>query len=418
MNLYSAIYVELHLTHDKQCQARLQPPSDDDDEDEAEVTCEFCCQMAKPFPSRAQLATEPAEKLFCCGLYQDLYYYLLREQDTLATGIELIDIFANKTFSSKQARKEAMERAAQRMWEKEQEKYRAISRNSRFISHQTATISYQLSSSFCMEQGWTLPFPPFEELEVDNVFMPASDLYEKHLKGLRGLVQKLYPNGQPFVTLFSDGTGQVFYFSGNLAIAIISSLPTLCTFIILEDQDTCPKIQAVFQTNGHATCYHSNGVIRVNLTPYGGCCLDRNGTRQKQWQWRDFTNHVHAPPFQPICLSLNSSIGIRIISQEQVYITFRSKRNRVKFNMGARVMLKSPEKLRVKKPNVTEEEHLLQCKILKISTLLDKMQDAIKYPHSIPILTMQLEDQDRAATITDEGKNANHVKKALKSARK
>ena len=54
---------------------------------------------------------------------------------------------------------------------------------------------------------------------------------------------------------------------------------------------------------------------RLFLSPHGGIELDKHGRRKKRWQWYYVKGHVHAPPFQPLCFSLNKFLSVRVLDQ-------------------------------------------------------------------------------------------------------
>ena len=76
------------------------------------------------------------------------------------------------------------------------------------------------------------------------------------------------------------------------------------------------------------------------------------GERLKRWQWRDRETHVHAPPFQPITFGLSKQLGVRIMAQESIYLTFTEARRSVRFNVGTKVRVRSAGYLKQKQNNV------------------------------------------------------------------
>ncbi|KAG6932419.1 glutamate rich 6B, partial [Chelydra serpentina] len=116
------------------------------------------------------------------------------------------------------------------------------------------------------------------------------------------------------------------------AILIVNVKEVQFIYVILEDH-TYSGIRAFFTNCGYATCYHRNGLIWLNLDRHTGSYFDKKGRRQKHWSWHDFSHHVHAPPFQPICMKLNIYIRIKIVAQEQIYLSFTKQRNYIHFNM-------------------------------------------------------------------------------------
>lgn len=69
----------------------------------------------------------------------------------------------------------------------------------------------------------------------------------------------------------------------------------------------------------------------------GGLELNVFGGKKRKWSWKDQETHVHAPPFQPIRFGLNKNLGVRIMGQENIAITFSAKQRSCRFNVGARL---------------------------------------------------------------------------------
>ena len=56
---------------------------------------------------------------------------------------------------------------------------------------------------------------------------------------------------------------------------------------------------------------------RMVLTPYGGTYFDNKSERKKKWQWynNNHSNHVHAPPFQPVTFAMTKELSVRCMGQ-------------------------------------------------------------------------------------------------------
>ncbi|KFV72098.1 Protein FAM194B, partial [Struthio camelus australis] len=183
-------------------------------------------------------------------------------------------------------------------------------------------------------------------------------------------------DGQTFLLLLPDGTGQVYYPSGNMAILITYTKGTQFTYFILED-NRYTGIRAFFANRGHAACCHCNGHIWVALDLCTGICFHQEGTSQKRWNWWDFSPHVHSPPFQSIFMKLNSHITIKIVAQDQICLTFTNHSNRIHFNVGTRLKLKDPETRHLLKWPESEEELFLQSKKIQLRSLLSNIQTGL-----------------------------------------
>ena len=79
--------------------------------------------------------------------------------------------------------------------------------------------------------------------------------------------------------------------------------------------------------------------FRLYLDQYGGLELDNTGSKKKKWSWKDQETHVHAPPFQPICFGINKNLAVRVMSQENISVTFSAKQRSCKFNVGKQINL-------------------------------------------------------------------------------
>ncbi|XP_041125639.1 glutamate-rich protein 6 isoform X3 [Polyodon spathula] len=229
------------------------------------VECEFCGQKQKPFPTRDQIKRGRVNELFCCSKYQLLYEFLMKEQDSILgkKGEEKISIDPHPPHGNQEQRDRAKERTAQRLREREMAKYYQITdmnpSDTPGYSKQFKTISYQLSSSAPKEGSWTVTpraaiqdqHESEDDVNDEDSFMPAGDFFGAHSKGKKNqFTEKYYANGNKFLTVFPDGTAQVLYPSGNLAVLIIENEQREFTCLVQEDQDTSPAIQAVFDSNG------------------------------------------------------------------------------------------------------------------------------------------------------------------------
>ncbi|XP_035027228.2 glutamate-rich protein 6-like [Hippoglossus stenolepis] len=85
-------------------------------------------------------------------------------------------------------------------------------------------------------------------------------------------------------------------------------------------------MRAVFQSDGRAACYHSNGNIWLSLNTSGGQCLDEAGARVCRWRWDG--------PLHPVFLSLNKAVGVRVIGRKQVFVSFLAQGQHAKFSVG------------------------------------------------------------------------------------
>ncbi|XP_059985544.1 glutamate-rich protein 6B [Lagenorhynchus albirostris] len=181
----------------------------------------------------------------------------------------------------------------------------------------------------------------------------------------------LYPSEIVFQILFPDGSGQIHYPSGHLAMLILSIKEGKFTYIILEDSENM-CVRALINNSGHATFYDENGNIWLNLSPNLGYYFTRD-KYQKAWNWWDLNLHIHAPPVQPISLKINQYIKVQIRSQDKIIFRFIHKQQHICLNLGTKYKYITPAVLsEMKKEAVLEMEFSSTAQ--KIQILLGKMR--------------------------------------------
>ncbi|TEA23130.1 hypothetical protein DBR06_SOUSAS5410064 [Sousa chinensis] len=181
----------------------------------------------------------------------------------------------------------------------------------------------------------------------------------------------LYPSEIVFQILFPDGSGQIYYPSGHLAMLILSIKEGKFTYIILEDSENM-CVRALINNSGHATFYDENGNIWLNLSPNLGYYFTRD-KYQKAWNWWDLNLHIHAPPVQPISLKINQYIKVQIRSQDKIIFRFIHKQQHICLNLGTKYKYITPAVLsEMKKEAVLEMEFSSTAQ--KIQILLGKMR--------------------------------------------
>ncbi|XP_031711216.1 glutamate-rich protein 6 isoform X2 [Anarrhichthys ocellatus] len=152
----------------------------------------------------------------------------------------------------------------------------------------------------------------------------------RHQDGAQ-ILQKYYSNGMKFLTVFPDGSAQVFYPSGLLALVVVVTEENGRVCIVYDDSSYQP-IRALFQSDGRATCYHSNRNIWLSLNSSGGQCLDEVGARVRRWSWS--SRGVPPTPLYPVFLSLNKTVGVRVFGKERVFVSFLARGQQAKFSVG------------------------------------------------------------------------------------
>ncbi|XP_028650375.2 glutamate-rich protein 6-like [Erpetoichthys calabaricus] len=362
-----------------------------------QVLCEFCGQKLKPFPSHNQIQNSSIDEFFCCDQYQILWEFLSRERITILEKkrSEKISVDPHPPFGDQEEREKVKQRAAQRLREREMEKYyqaEDTSGNYSNNSKQFRTISYQLSRCAPKDGNWTLiPKDETEEIiqneeggsneEENEFFMNVGDFTMVPYKDKKlPFTEKYYTNGNKFLTLFSDGTAQVFYPSGNLAVLVTLSCTREFVCLVLEDKANDAAIQAVFDSQGKGTCYYPNGVVWLNINIHGGMYLNENGKKVKHWWWNESTSLSNSAPLKPIFLSLNNHTGVRILGQDKIFISFLAMGKQIKFNVGTKMQLKDQRTQPTVKSQITTDDLLLLASRIKAEKTLFKMYMLLTFP--------------------------------------
>ena len=81
------------------------------------------------------------------------------------------------------------------------------------------------------------------------------------------------------------------------------------------------------------------------LNPLGGMELDSDGSRKKRWFWSDLSEHVHAPPLQPIIFALNHQISVKIVNRDKISINFIAEAHMCRFMVGSKIKILNTEAL-------------------------------------------------------------------------
>nr|XP_012638178.1 glutamate-rich protein 6B [Microcebus murinus] len=212
---------------------------------------------------------------------------------------------------------------------------------------------------------------PKKKVELDTEWIKAST---KMHQGDGNLV--LYPNETVFQILFPDGTGQIHYPSGNLAMIIFCTKAGKFTYLIMEDCEI-GWVRGLINNSGHATFYDENGDIWLSLSRNLGYyfCKDKHLTA---WNWWNLSIHVHAPPIKPISLSINQYIWVQIQSQDKIFCHFTHERKRICFNLGTRYKFILPDVLKeMKNTAILELEPRPMAR--KIQVLLGKISRILQF---------------------------------------
>ncbi|XP_077711773.1 glutamate-rich protein 6B isoform X2 [Canis aureus] len=241
---------------------------------------------------------------------------------------------------------------------------------------------------------------PKKKVEIDTEWIQSTIKVHAHDGKLI-----LYPSETVFQVLLPDGSGQIHYPSGRLAMLILSTKEREYTYIILEDsEERC--VRALTNNCGHATFYDENGEIWLSMSQNLGYYFPK-GKHQKAWNWWNLTLHVHAPPVQSISLKINRYIKVQIRSQDKIAFCFRHQKKHVCLNLGTKYKFIMPEVLSAMRQKAILE---VECgsTARKIQILLGKMSRILNFL-TIPDLEKLIEDAQIVPVQRLELKNNPHL---------
>lgn len=365
--------------------------------------CDFCQKPMKPLPTLEEESALVPEELYCCEEYQKFLEMILQSETEeahlrLESQMQTEErikksernsnkerILNKKEFKNKIKTREVRLRQKQETFEPHQQQQPHVPPQGYHSTRQMNTINYQLSSRRCLEEGWTVRTPYLEQMDFEeDIFEVEPGKIMSLWRGMEtmseGPLEKFYDNGQKFFTIFADGTGNIFYPTGRLAVLITATKPCHFTYVIYHEGNGRRQVAAIFEHTGYGSCYHDNRNVRLYIDPSGGIEANEKGEIKRRWQWHQPGNHVHAPPLQPIHVALNKSIAIKLISQRNIQLNFFTKKRSCKINMGVNV---KPVNVMKSSPLVQDEnDFYLEDKKTTIECLLSKVQNLIQYSHS------------------------------------
>ncbi|XP_038149324.1 glutamate-rich protein 6 [Cyprinodon tularosa] len=337
----------------------LEPPEAESENSAHLATCEYCQKLHQPLSLGEPLKNgTPFERVFCCeqAKRENKRWSKIFQKETKKLEMKYYGRMPNHT-SEKEPQKGGWMRPFQR-W-REQMKHQ----NSEYDSVSKEMRQKLVIQNTCCEFSLGKLTP-----QQDTIIKPKIEVVK----------YQFYKGGACFRMMFSDGTGTVFYPSGKPAVIISSAEPPHFTYIILEDKDKAPSIKGVFTTNGYSTCYHSSGLIWLNISPGGGLYFSKTGDLRRCWNWFYFDPHMRNLPFKPLVFALGPYISVHVHSHDCVYINFMQKQNHIRFNVGSKLKLFCPDSHYQSGKDVLEI--YFQLKKTEIYSLLDQMQTCISHP--------------------------------------
>ncbi|XP_075720119.1 glutamate-rich protein 6 isoform X2 [Rhinoderma darwinii] len=351
--------------------------------------CEFCEKPLKPFPLEYIIDTAFSNEVFCCRQFRKMFQYLFKEEKRLLQKdeIEFISVAPHGPYGSEVERQKAKEKIAQRLRERHMAKvFESMVTEPSTINEYgrpMKTISYQLSGAPPAGDSWTIPPENEDGITVAESSDQEPTLYDFTSDTMLSerFVEKYYKTGRKFLTIFPDGTAQIFYPSGNLAIIIIPSKIKESICIVQDDKEHSADILAQFGSSGRATCYHPNRNVWINVNPVGGQYSDSTGRRVRRWQWQKPDILKPCAQFKPIFIALNHQVGVRIFGQDRMYVTFLSMGKQAKFSVGGKKLMSQVQERDddLQKDSAKDELMLLAIKI-KFLVLLNKCHECLYFP--------------------------------------
>ncbi|KFR16855.1 Protein FAM194A, partial [Opisthocomus hoazin] len=169
------------------------------------------------------------------------------------------------------------------------------------------------------------------------------------------------------------------YPSGNLAVIVVREKNQLAC-IVQEDKPHHAETQAVFMSGGRSTCYYPSGAVWISMSIQGGQYLDQAGSRVRRWMWpSSVTSPGPHVPLRPIFISLNRHVGVRILGQDKITVSFLAMGQQAKFNVGTKVQVSDVGRL-PPPARLGEDELLLLAFRVRILRLFHRLRGCLNYP--------------------------------------
>ncbi|XP_049723052.1 glutamate-rich protein 6 [Elephas maximus indicus] len=359
-----------------------------EEEEELLPKCEYCGSDLRTFLSSMDFYSDYKLHDSCCVHFQNLVEYIsVEEQKIQTSGDELICINPHAAHGSEADRLKAKEKALRRKQERQMARQLAIISNeeanfSEDDSRHLKTISYQLSVDIPEKKS---PEKSMFDFQADASNLPIICCDSRIACGKTlaedQLLERSYKHGNKFLTSFPDGTTQIFYPSGNLAIIRVPNKINGFTCIIQEDMPTKPAILALLDSSGRSSCYHPNGNVWVCINILGGQYSDEAGNRVRAWNWSSSVASTPFVSFKPVFLALNHYVGVRILEQDKISITFLAMGQQARISVGTKVKLPNPEEIPVLR-YLSGDDLLLLASLIKIRRLFHKLEGCVNFPSS------------------------------------
>ncbi|XDA71378.1 hypothetical protein R6Z07M_001708 [Ovis aries] len=363
-----------------------------EEEEEESPKCEFCGSDLRTFLSHVDVSSdygssELPEYTSCCGYFQNLVDYICEENKKIQSSkAELISINPHAAHGSEVDRLKAKEKALRRKQERQMAKhYEILTKEQPAFSEEDAkhykTISYQFSVDIPEGESVKEELTDYQ-MDKRNISIICCDSRIACGKIVTNeLFEKHYKHGSKFLTSFPDGTTQIFYPSGNLAIIRVPNKINGFTCIVQEDMPTNPAILALLDSSGRSSCYHPNGNVWVYINILGGQYSDQAGNRVRAWNWSSSVTSSPFVSFKPVFLALNHYVGIRILEQDKISITFLGMGQQARISVGTKVKLLNAKEIPALR-YLNGDDLLLLASLIKIRRLFHKLEGCVNFPSS------------------------------------
>ncbi|XP_071347367.1 uncharacterized protein [Trachinotus anak] len=263
---------------------------------ECVVKCEYCGEKATPSLDLTWMQEPETAPLFCCAQRQQLCEVLVKQRCLFEGRCDL------KTGTPTSLEDKPATEAEELLFQG-----REMEDHSKFIMDLPSGLGLQ--SELRIHGDYSIQLPATE------TFAPTSKVLSFRLS--------CAPGKGPWT----------IYPSGLLALVVVVTEENGRVCVVYDDRDAPSQpIRAVFQSDGRATCYHSNGNIWLSLNGSGGQCLDEAGARVRRWSWSSLS--LTPTPLHPVFLSLNKTVGVRVLGKEQVFVSFLAQGQQAKFSVG------------------------------------------------------------------------------------
>ncbi|XP_055007751.1 glutamate-rich protein 6 isoform X2 [Boleophthalmus pectinirostris] len=309
------------------------------------IKCEYCGQEVSPSLDKA----DKAEFVFCCDQWKQLYRLLLNLRNVREGKSEELTITQDHSENKDLMYQRSKAKFSSFLVEPRDDKSKArlfedyltempVLDN---VAPDSNVMNFRLS---CPVEGSWARLPKHQS-ERRTHFLDANRNYEFsvsicahkpldfglcHYQDGGDFVSKYYADGLKFLLVLEDGSAQVYYPSGLLAI-LVTVTKAHGRVCIVYDDNPGQSVRALFQSDGKGACYHNNGNIWLIINKYGCERLDPDGTRVSRWTWYK----LGSTPLRPIFLCINKIIRVRVLGKQQVFVSFLANGKQVKFNVGS-----------------------------------------------------------------------------------